>query len=292
MMTSILCLGFGFCANGLWHDAREYPGAIQFSMAASYRDEEKKHLLQQKKITPYLFGDSSLTTALAENDVWLISAAPGADGDPMLARYGDRVEKLAGEKKIIYLSTTGVYGNHDGAWVDETSILKAQSQRGQRRIDAEQAWQGHGATILRLGGIYGPLLDGMGQNTLQSILDGTARRIEKNGQVFGRIHVADIARAIDKLLQKNIKGEVFNLVDDEPANPRAVVDYGFALLGRDLPPLENFEEAKHSMSPMAQSFFADNKRVRNDKCKKILGWQPQYPSYREGLTMIKNRMTT
>ncbi|MDI9313839.1 MAG: hypothetical protein QM529_04075 [Hydrotalea sp.] len=291
----IFCLGFGFCANGLWHDWRDRRLLAEYIFYATYRDDDKKKLLLEKNILPVGLGgggDINFADALAETDVWLASAAPardGAGGDPFMAEFGAVIKKLAATKKIIYLSTTGVYGNHNGDWVDEQTILRASHDRSKRRIIAEEEWRAVGATILRLGGIYGAVLDGMGQNTLRSIINGTARRVEKTGQVFGRIHVADIAQAIDLVIHKNIRGEVFNLVDDEPANPRLVVDYGYELLARALPPLEHFDDVKHSMSPMAQSFFHDNKRVKNDKIKKI-GWQPQYPSYREGLQMIKNTL--
>lgn len=293
MTTKILCLGFGFCANGLWHYWRDQNRLKAYSIAASHRDPDKKKLLLAKNIAPFSFTNGDLNDALAHSDAWLISASPAAAGDPLWQDYATAINRHASDKKIIYLSTTGVYGNHDGAWVDETSPLQPNHERSKKRIMAEQQWQAKGATLLRLGGIYGPRLDGMGQNTLQSIIDGKARRIEKSGQVFGRIHVMDIAVAIDQLLQQHnrtVKGAVFNLVDDEPANPRLVVEYGYQLLRRPLPPLEDFALVAPTLSPMARSFFDDNKRVRNDKIKNQLGWQPRYPSYREGLAAIHAAM--
>ncbi|MGI9461050.1 MAG: NAD-dependent epimerase/dehydratase family protein [Alphaproteobacteria bacterium] len=288
----ILCLGFGFCANGLWYDWQTKGKLDELRFFASWRDKDKKKLLQAKNITPLEMATDRLAKAMVDSDIWLVSAKPDNDGDAFLQHYGMVVEKWARQKYIIYLSTTGVYGDHGGAWVDETTLPNPQHTRSKQRWLAEKSWLRYQAVVLRLGGIYGPLLDGMGQNILQSIKNGTARRIEKSGQVFGRIHVFDIATAIALLIEKNIKGEVFNVVDDAPINPRLVVDYGFQLLGLPLPALEKFADAKHTMSSMAQSFFADNKRVKNDKIKNI-GWQLQYPSYRQGIDMIyqwdKNR---
>ena len=295
----VLFLGFGFCANGLWHYWREQKKLTSVDLWGTHRDDDKKKLLLEKNITPLLMGEQSITDAMDAASAWVVSASPAGaagagaatdnGGDPFFASYGAVIKKIGATKNIIYLSTTGVYGDHGGDWVDEGSPCHPSHQRSKKRLLAEQQWRGVGAAVLRLGGIYGPVLDGMGQNTLQSIINGTARRIEKPGQVFGRIHVFDIASAMAMLIEKNIHDEVFNLVDDEPTNPRVVVDYGYELLQKPLPPLEHFDDVKDTMSPMAQSFFQDNKRVKNDKIKK-LGWRPIYPSYREGLQMIKKTM--
>jgi nucleoside-diphosphate-sugar epimerase len=215
----------------------------------------------------------------------LVSTAPEASGDPVLAAL-ERTA-LPDLAWIGYLSTTGVYGDHRGAWVTEDSELRPVSLRSQRRVAAEMAWMQFGlkrnaaVQIFRLAGIYGP-----GRSQLDSLRDGTARRIVKPGQVFSRIHVEDIASVVMQgIAHPKISG-VFNVCDDEPAAPADVTAFAAGLLGMEPPPLEDFDAAKTTMSEMGLSFWADNKRVANAKMKAALGMRLKYPTYREGLAAI------
>jgi len=226
-----------------------------------------------------------LVARVAESDALLISAPPGEAGDPVLACLADAIAR-GSVRTIVYLSTIGVYGDSGGAWVDEETPPKPSSPRSIARLAAEQAWRRFGAAngkavaVLRLAGIYGP-----GRNALVTLAAGMARRIVKPGQVFNRIHVTDIARAIDACFAQGAAG-VFNLADDEPAPPQDVVAFAAELMGKSPLPEIPFEEARASMGAMAQSFYADNRRVRNDKVKQALGVRLAYPTYREGLRAL------
>jgi nucleoside-diphosphate-sugar epimerase len=204
----------------------------------------------------------------------------------VLAAFGDALAHARHLRTIVYLSTVGVYGDHAGEWVDETTPPKPGSARGRARLDAERAWQRLGArcgaavAILRLAGIYGP-----GQNALVQIKQGNARRVVKPGQVFNRIHVADIAQAIDAAFARKVGG-IFNIADDEPSAPSDPLAFAARLLGRDPPPEVPFEEAAPLLSPMALSFWQECRRVRNDGLKRELGVSLLYPTYREGLRAL------
>jgi nucleoside-diphosphate-sugar epimerase len=197
---------------------------------------------------------------------------------------------LEGLAWVGYLSTTGVYGDRQGGWVDETSALQPTGERGRRRVAAERAWldlhrrRGVPVHVFRLAGIYGP-----GRSAIDTVLAGEAKRIDKPGQVFGLIHVADIAAVLEASIARPNPGAIYNVCDDDPAPPEAVIAEACRLLGRTLPPLVPFAEAKRTMSEMALSFYADNKRVRNDRIKKELGVVLTYPSYRDGLAALKPR---
>jgi nucleoside-diphosphate-sugar epimerase len=227
---------------------------------------------------------SELITSVEESDALLISAPPGGTGDPALACLAGAIAR--GRARIVYLSTIGVYGDSGGAWVDEESVPKPGSMRSAARLAAEEAWRrfggenGKAVAILRLAGIYGP-----GRNALVTLVEGTARRIVKPGQVFNRIHVTDIAQAIDACFAQAATG-VFNLADDEPAPPQEVIAFAAELLGKAPPPEIPFDDGRASMSAMAQSFYAENRRVRNAKLKQTLGVRLAYPSYREGLRAL------
>lgn len=227
-----------------------------------------------------------LALAVAHADALLVSAPPGEGGDPVLARCGDALLKAGRVRDVVYLSTLGVYGNYDGAWVDETSECRARGGRTRRRYDAEQAWLAFGArsgavvTILRLAGIYGP-----GRSVLDNVRAGTARIIDKPGQVFNRIHVADIAQAIAAAFALRVGG-IINVADDEPTPPGDPIVYAAKLLGVAPPPVIPFDVARPAMSAMAASFYADCRRVRNDRLKSVLGVSLRYPTYREGLDAL------
>jgi nucleoside-diphosphate-sugar epimerase len=212
----------------------------------------------------------------------LVSVPPGEAGDPALACHGDDLARLAGSLRWAgYLSTTGVYGDRHGEWVDETSSLQPSTARGERRLAAETAWRGLGLPlhIFRLAGIYGP-----GRNQLVSLLDGTAKRIVKQGQIFSRIHVDDIAGVLEASIAQPNPGQAYNVCDDEPCPPQDVVAFAAELLKIQAPPEIPFDDAE--LSPMAKSFYAESKRVSNRRIKSELGYRLVYPTYREGLTTI------
>jgi nucleoside-diphosphate-sugar epimerase len=216
----------------------------------------------------------------------LVSTPPTENGCPALNTIKAAASNTKlGVKWLAYLSTNGVYGNHDGAWVDETSELRATSVRATRRAAAENAWRAFAdqfdlpLIIFRLPGIYGP-----GRSAIDSIREGKAKRIYKKGQVFSRMHVDDIASALAASMERPGAYDLYNLADNEPAPPQDVVEYACQLLGVEPPPLVSIEDA--NLSDMAKSFYADSKRVSNKRMKETLGVTLQYPSYREGLKAI------
>lgn len=218
------------------------------------------------------FDDSgSVRLALADASHVLSSVPPVADGDPVLERYGD----LLASRWLGYLSSTGVYGDAGGAWVDESAPIGA--GRRVTRAEADAAWLARGARAFRLPGIYGP-----GRSALDRVRTGKAHRIDLPDQVFSRVHVADIASGVVAALAG--PPGAYNLSDDAPCSQNAVIEEASRLLGLAPPPLQSLEEA--GLSPMARGFYAENRRVTNGKAKRVLGWRPLYPSYREGLAAL------
>ena len=209
----------------------------------------------------------------------LVSIPPDDHGDPVLERHGANISALRGLQWLGYLSTTGVYGTRDGDWVDESSALSPSSARAERRAAAERDWLRLGAHVFRLAGIYGP-----GRSAFDALRAGSAKRIDAGGQVFSRIHVDDIATVLLASIARPRPGAVYNVCDDEPAAQEAVVAYAAKLLGVAPPPLVPLADAE--LSPMARSFWADNKRVSNALIKRELGVALAYPSYREGLAAV------
>ncbi len=216
----------------------------------------------------------------------LISIAPNADGDPVLKALEHEIAEVApGLEWAGYLSTTGVYGDHGGGWVDEDTPLTPATTRGEQRVAAEARWQalaeqsGLPLHIFRLAGIYGP-----GRGPFAKVRRGTARRIIKPGQVFSRIHVADIVQVLTASMDQPNPGRIYNVCDDEAAPPEDVLGYAAELLGLPVPPAEDFATAE--MTAMARSFYAESKRVRNDRIKHELGVSLKYPTYREGLRAL------
>ncbi|OAN47979.1 NAD(P)-dependent oxidoreductase [Paramagnetospirillum marisnigri] len=214
----------------------------------------------------------------------LSSVPPDAMGDPVLDVMGDAIRARAPDW-VGYLSTTGVYGDHGGGWVDEETPVNPSLERSRRRVAAERQWLELGldlsAHVFRLAGIYGP-----GRSAIDTVRAGEARRISKPGQVFSRIHVEDIASAVAASLARPRPGGIYNLCDDDAAPPQEVIAHACALLGVEPPPELPWEEAKSVLSPMALSFYADNKRVSNRRMKEELGVRLKYPGYREGLAAI------
>ncbi len=216
--------------------------------------------------------ESTVQLALADTDAVLSSVPPAGDGtDPVLERYGAGLE----HKWLGYLSSTGVYGDLGGAWVDETAPVG--NGRRTARAECDAAWLARGARVFRLPGIYGP-----GRSALDRVRQGKAHRIALPGQVFSRIHVDDIAAGV--LAGLTGPAGAYNLADDEPCSQNAVIEEACRLLGRAPPPLLGLDEA--GLSPMARAFYAENRRVANGKAKRVLGWKPRFASYREGLRAI------
>jgi nucleoside-diphosphate-sugar epimerase len=253
------------------------------TISGTVRTAEKRDALRGSRCTPLLFGgdhtDPAIVEQIATADMLLVSVPPGPSGDPVLAAFGAQIA-ASSLKRIVYLSTIGVYADHGGDWIDE-SAAKSGDGRRRQRIDAEAAWlalPGDRTTSLRLAGIYGP-----GRNALRNLAAGTARRIVKPGQVFNRIHVEDIAQSIAGAFACERAG-IWNVCDDEPGPPQDVIACAATLMGIPTPPDVPFDTAE--MSPMARSFYATNNRVSNAALKRDLGVTLAYPTYRDGLTAL------
>lgn len=267
-----MCLGFGYTAKAL---ARSLP-ASEWSIVGTSRDatgsEDGVRVLTWPGQSLSLEGVTHL----------LVSIAPRADGDPVLNAMGDMIAQTRTLEWVGYLSTTAVYGDHGGEWVDEHTPATPNSQRGNWRKNAEESWgniPGLPLHIFRLAGIYGP-----GRGPFAKLRKGGLRRIIKPGQVFSRIHVDDIAQVLMASINKPNPGAVYNVCDDEPVPPQDVIGYAAELQGLPMPPAIPFEEA--DLTPMARSFYSENKKVRNDRIKDELGVQLLYPNYRIGLQSL------
>jgi nucleoside-diphosphate-sugar epimerase len=226
------------------------------------------------------FTDRAGVLAALDEATHVLSSVPpdrARGGDPVLDAYGDA---LAG-RALFYLSSTGVYGDRAGAWVDEATPTIAQSGEGRRnaRAEADLAWLNKGARVFRLPGIYGP-----GRSALDRVREGKARRIDVPNQVFSRVHVDDIASGVVAALTQDASPGAYNLGDDLPCSGNEVTEHACRLLGLPLPPLESLEDA--NLSEMARGFYAENRRVANGKAKRVLGWRPAYPTYVEGLAAL------
>lgn len=274
-MTHLLSFGHGYSAQAL---ARLLlPQGWQIT--GTTRTPEKAESLG---VTGVVWPGADITPALNSATHLLISAAPDADGDPVLAALQDQIAARRQQFEWVgYLSTTGVYGDHAGGWVDETTPLSPSTKRGQMRVAAEAEWQSLDLPlhIFRLAGIYGP-----GRGPFAKVRNGTARRIIKPGQVFSRIHVDDIAQVLAASIARPRPGAIYNLCDDDPAPPEDVIAHAAHLLGMPIPPAEDFATAE--MTPMARSFYAESKKVRNDLIKDELGVQLHYPDYKAGLAAL------
>jgi nucleoside-diphosphate-sugar epimerase len=290
LMPTLLCIGLGYCARYYVAEfGTRFDRIVATTRGKSRAAELDRELLGGRSIEALLFDATSpqLAAAIAQADALLISAAPADGRDPVLTEFGDEIARAPRLRSVVYLSTLGVYGDSDGAWIDETTpVVPAHARRGHARIDAELAWQALGArrevpvTMLRLGGIYGP-----GQNGMIRLLRGTVYRIAKPGHVSNRVHVYDIAQAIDAAFERQADG-VFNVVDDEPAPPSDQIEFAAHLLGIDAPPEIPYAQAGPLLSPLALSFYDGCIRARNDKLKNVLGVKLRYPTYRDGLRAL------
>lgn len=287
-MSHLFCFGVGYSAKALIRRLQ----AKGWQVSGTTRTAEKAEALEAQGIRPVVFSPDhpmeAPDAALRGVTHVLSSVPPDDSGDPVLNAHGADIARLgSGLNWAGYLSTTGVYGDRQGGWVGENDALRPAGTRGQRRVAAETAWldlgQRHGIPVhvFRLAGIYGP-----GRSQLDSVRKGTAKRIDKPGQVFSRIHVEDIAAVLEASMARPNPGAAYNVCDDEPAPPGDVVTYACELLGVEPPPWEPFEEAAKSMSAMGRSFYGESKRCRNDRIKTDLGVTLTYPTYREGLRAL------
>lgn len=278
----LFCFGLGFSARAL----AERLMARGWHVAGTTRSAERAAALAAQGIGVFLFDRGrpldDAAAALAGTTHLLSSVPPDAEGDPVIDQHGPDLAALTDLSWAGYLSTTGVYGDRGGGWVDEDSTLEPTGERGRRRVAAEAAWlalERQPVHLFRLAGIYGP-----GRNALETVRAGRARRIDKPGQVFSRIHVTDIASVLEASIAKPNPGAAYNVCDDQAAPPEAVIAHACELLGAEPPPLIPFEEAE--LSPMGRSFYRDNKRVSNRRIKEELGVALAYPDYRAGLAAL------
>jgi len=280
----VMIFGAGYSGKAISNALKTQASTI----AGTTRSEDKFSSLTAAGMTPFLFDgahlNDELITAMGNVTHLVQSIAPGKEGDPLLALLGDDLKRLLPNLKwLAYLSTVGVYGDHDGAWVDEDTPCRPVSARSVERVTAETAWATAAQradvplAILRLSGIYGP-----GRNAFMNFEKGTARRLVKKDQVFNRIRVEDIGAALAFLAQRNQRG-VFNVTDDEPGPPQDVVSYAATLMGIEPPPEQPFETA--DLTPMARSFYGENKRVSNARIRR-LGFDFGFPDYKMSLAQL------
>lgn len=271
-MKTLLSIGHGYSARALARLLLPQGWRI----IATTRSAAKADMLRAEGVEPMVWTGGALP--LSEATHLLTSVAPDGSGDPVLAAQRNEIAAVRHLEWVGYLSTVGVYGDHGGGWVDEETPLTPSTTRGVQRVAAETAWAALGLPlhVFRLAGIYGP-----GRGPFEKVRDGTARLIVKPGQVFSRIHVEDIAQVLAASIARPNPGRVYNVCDDAPSPPEDVLAYAAELLGLPRPPEVPFDPA--SMTPMAASFYAENKRVRNDRIKAELGVTFRYPDYRAGL---------
>ena len=281
----LFAFGYGFSASALG----ALLGPAGWSLAGTCRTTEGCRALRHAGVDAVPFSrEAPLADAagcLAGASHVLLSIPPDGEGDPALYRHGADIAALSGVEWIGYLSTTGVYGDTGGDWVDESKAPAPTGARGRRRLEAENAWlafgRRHGLAVhvFRLAGIYGP-----GRNALAAVRRGAARRIEKPGHVFSRIHVTDIAQVLAASIARPRPGAIYNVCDDEPASGADVVAHACTLLGVAPPLLVPLENA--DLTPMARSFYTDNRRVSNARIKSELGVALRFPDYRTGLASL------
>ena len=284
----LFCFGLGFSSLALAE--RLLPKGWEVS--GTCREEDGREAIAAKNISACLFDGSHSTAevslAVSRATHLLITIPPQPSGDVVLGNFREVISQAKHLQWVGYISSTGVYGDTQGEWVDETAPLRAPTDLNQRRVQAESAWLQMGrdhdfpVMIFRCVGIYG-----MGRNLLDSVQKGRARRIDKPGLVFSRIHADDLAQTLEASMQKPQSGEIYNVSDDCPCSPAEAVEYACRLLGMEPPPLVPYEKAE--LSPTARGFYTTNKRISNKKIKQELGVVLKYPDYRSGLNaLLKN----
>ena len=285
MTRTLLSFGHGYSAQAL--ERLLLPQG--WRIIGTTRSEAKAEAMRTRGIEALIWPGADVTDALNAASHLLMSASPDDGSDPVLAALQNQITARADQFEWAgYLSTTGVYGDHGGDWVDETAPLTPATRRGQARVVAEAAWQAIPALplhIFRLAGIYGP-----GRGPFAKVRNGTARRIIKDGQVFSRTHVDDIAQVLAASIARPNPGAIYNVCDDDPAPPQDVIAYAAQLLGLPVPEAVPFEDAE--LTPMARSFYAESKKVRNDRIKDDLGVKLLFPDYRSGLQSLLDQGDT
>lgn len=284
-MKNLLCFGFGFTAAAL---ARRLPRS-EWTITGTSTTPDGAARIAEAGARGLVFdgasADPGVREALGHATHVLLSIPPGKAGDPALIHHGRDIGASPPMRWIGYLSTVGVYGDHQGGPVDETTTPAPISERGRKRLAAERAWldfgqrSGQQVQVFRLPGIYGP-----GRSALDTVRAGSARRLVKPGQVFNRIHVDDIAGALALAMEGRGAHAVYNISDDEPCPPQDVITHACALLAVPPPPEVAYDAA--TLTPMAASFYGESKRVSNALAKADLGWAPRYPTYRDGLAAL------
>ena len=281
MVGHLLSFGHGYSAQAL--TKRLLP--LGWEVTGTTRNPEKAKTLSDLGVNAILWNSNSIDKVLEKASAILVSIGPEKSGDPVIERWGSKIIECAQNFSWVgYLSTTSVYGDHKGEWVDENTTPEPTTERGKRRLSIENQWQNLGFLpihIFRLAGIYGPE-----RTPLTKVRDGKAQRIKKPGQFFSRIHVEDIANVLKASLEAPNPGSIYNVCDDCPAPPQDVIGYAYELLALKPPPEINFEVAK--LSEMAKSFYSDSKKVRNEKIKRELRVQLNYPNYKVGLNSMKD----
>ena len=280
MEKTLLSFGHGYSAQAL----AQRLVSDGWRVFGTTRNAQTADAMRNAGVIPLMWNSAEIPQILDQASHILTSIAPTDAGDPVLARFGDDIARNADRLTWAgYLSTTGVYGDHGGDWVDETTALNPTTQRGKNRVAAERAWGdvvGLPLHIFRLAGIYGP-----GRGPFAKVRNGTAQRIIKPGQMFSRIHVDDIGNAVHlSMLSPRSGGTIYNLCDNDPAPPQDVISYAAELLGLPLPPQVDFATA--DLTPMARSFYSENKRVSNKRIKSDLGLELIHPDYKSGLNAI------
>ena len=284
-MTHLLAFGLGYSATELAQRLVKQGWQISGTSTTEAGADAGRSLGYDMHVFDGSARASSIVPLLRTVTHVVLSAPPTADGDPVFQHYAGDLASAPALRWTGYLSTIGVYGNHDGAWVDEDTPATPASDRSRRRVYAENQWldfasqTGKTAQIFRLAGIYGP-----GRSAIDNVRDGSARRVIKPGQVFNRTHVADIASVLEAAISGIGQYALYNVTDDEPAPPQDVIAFAAELLGLPVPPEVAIESAE--LSPMGVSFYSENKRVRNERLKSDLGVTLRYPTYREGLRAL------
>jgi nucleoside-diphosphate-sugar epimerase len=282
---NLVVFGLGYSA-GFFARAAQAKG---WEVTGTVRSAEKAGALSRQGLHSLVFDGFAVSTPLAKAveaaDAVLVSAQPGEGGDPVLAALAEKLTLAPNLRWIGYLSTIGVYGDHGGAWIDETAECRPTSRRSRQRLEVERDWlafgerNGKSVQVFRLSGIYGP-----GRNAIVKLRAGTATRLIKPGQVFNRIHVDDIAGVLLASLGRPRAGAIYNVTDDEPAPPQDVVTFAAEAAGLAPPPETPFDPAR--LSPMAASFYGENKRVSNALVKRELDYAFRYPDYRGALRAL------